>query len=83
MPYTVSGRFDDGSAYQVQMTGDADRPVVGSTRAAALVELHTGESIPLTPTGPLRSIVGNDTDAVLAVLVRYSQVLEHGDVGHH
>ncbi|MFC9498876.1 hypothetical protein [Streptomyces sp. NPDC056982] len=33
MPYTVTGRFADGSAYQVQITGNADRPVVGSARA--------------------------------------------------
>ncbi|AKN68753.1 hypothetical protein QR97_02095 [Streptomyces sp. PBH53] len=76
MPRTVTGRFDDGSAYQVRVTGDADRPVVGSARAATLVELHTGESISLTPTGPLRAVSGADEDAVLAVLRRYTDVLE-------
>ncbi|MFG2865471.1 hypothetical protein [Streptomyces sioyaensis] len=76
MPHTVTGRFDDGSAYQVQVTGDMDRPVVGSARAAALVELHAGESIPLTPTGPLRAVAGDDEDAVLAVLRRYTDIIE-------
>ncbi|MDI3407669.1 hypothetical protein [Streptomyces cavernicola] len=82
MPHTVTGRFDDGSAYQVQITGDAVRPVVGSTRAAALFELHLGESIPLSPTGPLRTVAGNDEEAVLAVLHRYSNVLESRRSGH-
>ncbi|NUL21835.1 hypothetical protein [Streptomyces lunaelactis] len=83
MPHTVTGRFDDGSAYQVQITGDADRPVVGSSRAAALVDLHAGESIPLTPTGPLRTVAGDDEGAVLAVLRRYSSVLESRGAAHH
>ncbi|GHG80277.1 hypothetical protein [Streptomyces griseocarneus] len=74
MPHTVTGRFDDGSAYQVQITGDADRPVVGSARAAALVELHAGEPILLTPTGPLRAVSGDDEDTVLAVIRRYTDV---------
>ncbi|WP_406153211.1 hypothetical protein OG217_05745 [Streptomyces sp. NBC_01023] len=82
MPHTVTGRFDDGSAYQVVITGDADRPVVGSTRVAALVELHAGESIPLTPTGPLRTLAGADPEAVLAVLHRYTEVLENRGAHH-
>lgn len=82
MPHTVTGRFADGSAYQVVITGEADRPVVGSARAAALVELHTGESIPLTPTGPLRTVAGDDTEAVLAVLHRYTEVTESRGPSH-
>ncbi|GGW95121.1 hypothetical protein [Streptomyces noursei] len=77
MPHTVTGRFDDGSAYQVQVTGDADRPVVGSARAAALIELHTGESVPLNPLGPLRTVAGDDAETVLALLRRYTDVLEN------
>ncbi|WP_251060345.1 hypothetical protein [Streptomyces sp. ISL-100] len=76
MPHTVTGRFDDGSAYKVVITGEADRPVIGSARVAALVELHAGESVLLTPTGPLRMMAGDDTGAVLAVLRRYTDVLE-------
>ncbi|MGI5337669.1 hypothetical protein ACQEVS_09860 [Streptomyces sp. CA-181903] len=73
--HTVTGRFDDGSAYQVQVTGDAARPVAGSARAAALVELHAGESIMLTPTGPPRAVSGTDEDTILAVLRRYTDVI--------
>lgn len=75
MPQTVTGRFDDGSAYQVQVTGDRARPVVGSTRAAALVALRTGESIKLTPAGPLRVVAGDDEAAVVAVLRRYTEIV--------
>lgn len=75
MPYTVTGRFADGSAYQVQVPGNADRPVIGSARASALVDLHTDESIPLTPTGPLRVVAPDDADAVLAVLRRYTNIV--------
>ncbi|MFI5990274.1 hypothetical protein ACIBAC_00270 [Streptomyces sp. NPDC051362] len=73
---TVTGAFDDGSAYTVQITGRADRPVVGSHRAAALVELHLGEEIPLSPTGPLVAVTGDDSASVLAVLREYTSVLE-------
>lgn len=76
MPQTVTGRFEDGSAYQVQVTGAADRPVVGSARAAALVALHTGERVALTPTGPMRTVDGADPQSVLAVMHRYTQVLD-------
>ncbi|MFI1201623.1 hypothetical protein ACH4VR_19590 [Streptomyces sp. NPDC020883] len=77
MPLAITGTFnDDGSAYHVQVTGDADRPVIGSVRVAALVDLHAGESISLSPTGPLHTVAGNDEKAVLAVLRRYSNVVE-------
>ncbi|MFB6525237.1 hypothetical protein [Streptomyces sp. NPDC056399] len=78
----VTGRFEDGSAYQVRITGDAERPVIGSVRAAALVELRMGQSIPLTPTGPLRVATGDDEEAVLAVLRRYTDVIEKGAGAH-
>ncbi|WP_435244711.1 hypothetical protein [Streptomyces sioyaensis] len=78
MPHTVTGRFDDGSAYQVQITGDADGPATGSTRAAALVDLHLGESILLSPTGPMRTVAKGDAESVIAVLRRYTDILENG-----
>ncbi|GAA5070952.1 hypothetical protein [Streptomyces similanensis] len=73
---TVTGAFDDGSAYTVQITGRADRPVIGSYRAAALVELHQGEPIALSPTGPRRTVSGEDEAAVLAVLREFTTVIE-------
>lgn len=78
MPFTVTGRFDDGATYTVQITGRAGRPVIGSRRAAALVELQQGRSISLSPTGPVRAVGGDDEETVLAVLRDYTSVLEEG-----
>ncbi|MER6616281.1 hypothetical protein [Streptomyces xantholiticus] len=73
---TVTGSFDDGATYTVQITGRADRPVIGSYRAAALVELHQGESVALSPTGPMKAVAGDDETSVLAVLRQYTNVIE-------
>ncbi|GAA2439754.1 hypothetical protein [Streptomyces glaucus] len=73
---TVTGSFDDGATYAVQITGRPDRPVIGSYRAAALVDLHLGESVPLSPTGPTRTVSGEDPAAVLAVLQGFTNVIE-------
>jgi hypothetical protein len=74
--FTVTGAFDDGATYTVQITGQADRPVIGSHRAAALVELHLGEKALLAPTGPLAAVAGDDGASVLAVLREYTNVVE-------
>ncbi|QFG13241.1 hypothetical protein SEA_GILGAMESH_49 [Streptomyces phage Gilgamesh] len=74
--HTVTGAFDDGATYTVQITGRTDRPVIGSHRAAALVELHQGEAIALSPTGPMSAVAGDDEASVLALLREYTNVLE-------
>ncbi|MFK0279536.1 hypothetical protein ACIQVL_03545 [Streptomyces sp. NPDC090499] len=74
--FTVAGAFDDGATYTVQITGRADRPVIGSHRAAALVELHKGEKILLSSTGPLTAVAGDNGASVLAVLREYTNVVE-------
>jgi hypothetical protein len=79
VPITVTGAFDDGATYSVQITGRSDRPVIGSRRAAALVELHQGEQVLLTPTGPARTVAGDDEAAVLAVLQEHTSVI--GEAG--
>ncbi|MFJ7054699.1 hypothetical protein ACIQU7_23615 [Streptomyces albidoflavus] len=73
---TVTGAFTDGATYTVEITGRADRPVVGSHRAAALVNLHQGEAVPLSPTGPMKTVSGDDEASVLATLRTYTSVLE-------
>ncbi|MGW3626272.1 hypothetical protein [Streptomyces sp. NPDC000880] len=78
MPFTVTGTFDDGSAYQVRVTGQPDRPVIGSRRAAALVELHNGRLLSLSPTGPVREVSPADEESILAVLQEYTRVVETG-----
>ncbi|MFG3323351.1 hypothetical protein ACGF3J_35360 [Streptomyces sp. NPDC048171] len=42
MPFTVTGAFDDGATYSVQVTGRADRPAIGSHRATATAERWDG-----------------------------------------
>ncbi|MCX5182641.1 hypothetical protein [Streptomyces sp. NBC_00268] len=74
--FTVTGTFDDGATYTLQITGRPDRPVIGSYRAAALVELHQGETVSLSPTGPMAAVAGDDGASVLAVLREYTNVLE-------
>lgn len=74
--FTVTGSFADGATYTVQITGRGDRPVIGSYRAAALVELHQGETLSLSPTGPMRAVAGDDEASVLAVLREYTNVIE-------
>ncbi|MEU6755997.1 hypothetical protein [Streptomyces sp. NPDC046685] len=78
MPFTVTGTFEDGAAYQVRVTGQADRPVVGSRRAAVLVDLQRGRPIPLSPTGPVREVSATDEETVLAVLQEYTRVRATG-----
>ncbi|MFJ4988752.1 hypothetical protein ACIP9H_33750 [Streptomyces sp. NPDC088732] len=78
MPFTVTGTFDDGAAYTVQVTGQADRPVAGSRRAAALVDLHQGRPVSLSPTGPLRAVAPEDEATVLAVLREHTNVVDEG-----
>ncbi|MFG2986244.1 hypothetical protein ACGFYQ_34170 [Streptomyces sp. NPDC048258] len=78
MPFTVTGTFDDGAAYAVQITGRAVRPVIGSRRIAALVELHQGRRMPLSATGPLRMVDPEDEASVLAVLREFTSVVDEG-----
>ncbi|MFE2181358.1 hypothetical protein [Streptomyces sp. NPDC059455] len=74
--FTVTGSFEDRATYTVRITGRVDRPVIGSHRAAALVELHIGETIALGPTGPMRAVAGDDGASILAVLREYTDVIE-------
>jgi hypothetical protein len=76
--FTVTGSFDDGATYTVQITKRADRPVIGSYRAAALVELYLGETIALSPAGPTTAVAGDDGASVLAVLREYTNIVEEG-----
>ncbi|MFG2512688.1 hypothetical protein [Streptomyces sp. NPDC048584] len=74
--FTVTGSFADGATYVVQVTGRSDRPVIGSHRAAALVELHMGETVALSPIGPIRAVAGDDGTSVLAIFRKYTNVIE-------
>ncbi|KIF04137.1 hypothetical protein OHS33_38775 (plasmid) [Streptomyces sp. NBC_00536] len=72
----VTGTLEDGAAYEVQITGREDRPVIGSRRVRALVEQHTGRPVLLGPLGPRRMLSASDTSAVLALLRQNTAVVE-------
>ncbi|NEA53579.1 hypothetical protein G3I60_05260 [Streptomyces sp. SID13666] len=78
MPFTVTGALDDGAAYRVQVTGQQERPVTGSRRIRALVQLFEGRSVMLTPTGPRRALDPTDEATVLAFLRQHTRVQETG-----
>ena len=78
MPFTVTGALDDGAAYQVQVTGRAEQPVIGSRRVRALVQMHEGRPVLLSPTGPRRELDLSDEEAVLALLRQQTRVQETG-----
>ncbi|WP_030372325.1 hypothetical protein [Streptomyces rimosus] len=72
----IMGTLDDGAAYDVEVTGQQDRPVTGSRRVRALVEQYTGKPVLLGPLGPRRTLEPTDTAAVLALLRAHTRVLE-------
>ncbi|MEU7228918.1 hypothetical protein [Streptomyces chrestomyceticus] len=72
----IMGTLDDGAAYDVEVTGQQDRPVTGSRRVRALVEQYTGTPVLLGPLGPRRQMEATDTAAVLALLRAHTRVLE-------
>ncbi|MGA5089217.1 MULTISPECIES: hypothetical protein [unclassified Streptomyces] len=40
------------------------------------MELHQGETVALSPTGPMTNVAGDDEASVLAVLREYTNVIE-------
>ncbi len=72
----VTGTLDDGTAYQVQVTGQAAQPIIGSRRVRAMVEQYSGQPVLLSPLGPRRDLDPTDADAVLALLRQHSAVVE-------
>lgn len=72
----IIGTLDDGAAYDVEVTGRGDQPVIGSRRVRALVEQYTGTPVLLGPLGPRRTLEPTDTDAVLALLRDQTNVVE-------
>jgi hypothetical protein len=72
----VTGTFEDGAAYQVDVTGQAEQSIVGSRRVRALVEQYAGQPVLLGPLGPQRDLEATDTAAVLALLRQHTTVVE-------
>lgn len=76
--FTVAGVLDD-TLYEVQVTGDAGRPVVGSKRVGRLVEQWAGETVLVTPVGPAYTVDPGDQASVLALLSAKTAVRSVGD----
>lgn len=73
MPITVTGALDDG--LHVQITGRADRPVIGvATGLRPSGSSTRAREITLFPTGPKKVVAGGDAASVLAVLHEYTNV---------
>ncbi|MER7759453.1 hypothetical protein [Streptomyces sp. NPDC097619] len=69
----VTGTWDDGTAYDVQIT---DGAVTGSRRIRALVGQFTGKPVLLGPLGPQRPVSVTDGATVLGLLRRHTTVVE-------
>jgi hypothetical protein len=65
--FTVSGELDN-TLYEVAVTGESDRPTVGSKRVAALVDQNLGETVLATPNGPAYTVEAGDPKSILALL---------------
>lgn len=73
MGFRVAGVLD-GALYEVEVTGDAAKPVVGSKRVRALVTQFTGETVLATPVGPSYIVRADDASSVLALLVSQTKI---------
>ncbi len=78
MSFTVTGVVDD-TLYEVEVTGKAANPVVGSKRIAALVEQSAGTVVLATPMGPRYTVDPADGASVLALLSTKTKVRTVGD----
>ncbi|MFF9192654.1 hypothetical protein [Streptomyces rochei] len=72
----ATGVLEDGCPYDVEITGQPDRPVIGSARIRALVEQHTGRPVLLGPLGPRRNVDPGDPATVLALLRQRTRLVE-------
>jgi hypothetical protein len=72
----ATGVLEDGCPYDIEITGQAERPVIGSARIRALVEQHIGKPVLLGPLGPRRNLDPGDTQAVLALLRQRTRLID-------
>ncbi|MFD7829417.1 hypothetical protein [Kitasatospora sp. NPDC059803] len=80
----VTGALPGGQVYEVEITGQADRPVIGSRLVAAMLKAaqHGGVLVRPSPTEAPLVVDGADPRSVLALLEeRSSRILGvHGAV---
>lgn len=80
MSFTVAGSLD-GTLYEVEVTGDPARPVVGSKRVKGLVRQFEGETVLATPVGPAYVVKPGDEASILALLCDRTKVMQVGTMG--
>lgn len=78
MAFRVTGLLDD-TLYEVEVTGNAKQPVVGSKRVAVLVEQFAGETVLVTPAGPAYKVDPGKPETVLALLSAETKVASVGE----
>ena len=78
MGFRVAGALD-GALYEVEVTGDADTPVVGSRRVTELVQQYAGMTVLVTPAGPAYKVRPGDPASVLALLSSHTKVTRVGE----
>ncbi len=76
--FRVAGSLD-GVLYEVEVTGEAARPTVGSKRISTLVDQYEGETVLVTPVGPAYVVAGSDGASVLALLSAHTKVRRVSD----
>lgn len=76
--FRVTGALSDGQVYQVEITGQADQPVIGSRLVAAMIAEATaaGDLVRPSPTEAPIPVDPEDPRSVLALLEQRTQILE-------
>ncbi|MGW0486180.1 hypothetical protein [Nonomuraea sp. NPDC003214] len=78
--FEVSGYIGE-VAYQLVHDTQAPRPIAGSPRVLALLEMNAGEELSATPTGPTLPLDVGDGASVLCALYALTNVTSvSGDV---
>lgn len=60
--------------YEVEVTGKASDPVVGSKGVRALVAEHVGKTVDVTPLGPAYVVKVDDPKSILALLYAKTKI---------
>lgn len=76
--FRVAGRLD-GALYEVEVTGTASRPTIGSKRVEVLVRQNLGNTVLVTPVGPSYVVDPSDGASVLALLSSLTDVTSVSD----
>lgn len=76
--FRVAGVLDN-TLYEVEVTGRADDPVVGSKRVRGLLRQFEGEDVAVTPQGPTYTVDPRSPASILALLSVHTKVTRVSD----